>query len=63
MKDEEHLLLTTKQAAQYLGIAPEKVRELAAQEHNPLPQVWLPRAKFPYYTKDSIRKWIQSITV
>lgn len=58
---EEPLLLSTRQAARYLGIGEEKVRELTAQKRNPLPAIWLPRAKFPLYTKEILKEYVCSI--
>lgn len=59
--EEEPLLLSTRQAAKYLGVGEEKVRELTAQKRNPLPAIWLPRAKFPLYTKEILKEYVCSI--
>ncbi len=61
VSDDEPLLLSTRQAAHYLGIGEEKVRELTAQKRNPLPAIWLPRAKFPLYTKEILKEYVCSI--
>ncbi|WP_308805751.1 DNA-binding protein [Atopobium minutum] len=60
---EGPLLITTRQAARYLGIGEEKVRELTEQRYNPLPCVRLPNAKYPYYTKETLYAYIQKLAL
>lgn len=60
---DEPLLLSTRQAAKYLGVGEEKVRELTAQKRNPLPAIWLPRAKFPLYTKEILKEYVCSLAI
>lgn len=62
-RDDTHLLLTTRQAARYIGIGEDRVRELTEQAHNPLPVIYLPRARYPYYTKELIDKYFMSLAV
>ncbi|ERL15472.1 DNA-binding protein [Atopobium sp. BV3Ac4] len=57
------LLITTRQAARYLGIGEEKIRELTEQKYNPLPCVRLPNAKYPYYTKETLYAYIQKLAL
>lgn len=57
----EPLLLTTRQAAAYLGIGEEKVRELTAQKRNPLPVIWLPNFRYPLYTKETLNEYMHKL--
>lgn len=63
ISEDEPLLLTTRQAAKYLGINEERVRELTAQKRHPLPAIWLPRAKYPRYTKEILKEYVCSLAV
>ncbi len=60
---EGPLLITTREAARYLGIGEEKVRELAAQKRNPLPCIRLPNSKYPYYTKETLYAYMQKLAL
>lgn len=60
---QEHLLLSTREAAKYIGVGAERVRELTEQQHNPLPAIYLPRCPFPKYTKAIIDQYFMSIAV
>lgn len=61
--DEAPLLLTTRQAAKFLGIGEERVRELSALERNPLPAIWLAGSHYPLYTKELLRNYINGLAV
>ena len=59
--EEEPLLLSTRQAAKYLGIGEERVRELSALKRNPLPAIWLAGSKYPLYTKELLREYVHGL--
>ena len=50
-----------RQAAKYLGIGEERVRELSALKRNPLPAIWLAGSKYPLYTKELLREYVHGL--
>lgn len=58
----EHYLLTTRQAAKFLGIGEVLVRTLMARKHNPLPYLNIPNCAYPYFTKEMLIKYFNSFS-
>lgn len=58
----EHYLLTTRQAAKFLGIGETLVRTLMTRKYNPLPYLNIPSCAYPYFTKEMLIKYFNSFS-
>lgn len=55
-------LLTTRQAAKFLGVGETLIRILMSREHNPLPYLNIPNCAYPYFTKEILIKYFNSFS-
>lgn len=55
-------LLTTRQAAKFLGVGETLIRTLTARKHNPLPYLNIPNCAYPYFTKEMLIKYFNSFS-
>jgi hypothetical protein len=53
-------LMTTRQAAYFLGIAEHSLRDLMHRKINPLPYINLPTSSSPKFTKQLLIEYINS---
>lgn len=56
-------LLTTRQAAAYMGVGENMIRDLSRRKYNPLPHLNVPGCKYPKYTKELLTKYFNSFVV
>ena len=56
-------LLTTRQAAEYIGVGENMIRDLSRRKYNPLPYINVPGCKYPKYTKELLTKYFSSFVV
>lgn len=56
-------LLTTRQAAEYMGVGENMIRDLTRRKYNPLPHLNVPGCKYPKYTKELLTKYFNSFVV
>lgn len=56
-------LLTTRQAAEYIGVGENMIRDLSRRKYNPLPHLNVPGCKYPKYTKELLTKYFNSFVV
>lgn len=56
-------LLTTRQAAEYIGVGENMIRDLSRRKYNPLPYINVPGCKYPKYTKELITEYFNSFVV
>lgn len=55
-------LLTTRQAAKFLGVGETLIRTLMSRKHNPLPYLNIPGAAFPRFTREILIKYFNSFS-
>lgn len=60
---ESGYLLTTRQAAKFMGVSETMIRDLTRRKYNPLPYVNVPGCKYPKYTKELLTKYFNSFIV
>ena len=56
-------LITTRQAAAYMGVGENMIRDLSRRKYNPLPHLNVPGCKYPKYTKELLTKYFNSFVV
>lgn len=56
-------LLTTRQAAEYIGVGENMIRDLSRRKYNPLPYINVPGCKYPKYTRELLTKYFNSFVV
>lgn len=60
---ESGYLLTTRQAAKFMGVSETMIRDLTRRKYNPLPYVNVPGCRYPKYTKELLTKYFNSFIV
>lgn len=66
MEDENKVatyLLTTRQAAAYVGVGENVIRNLSRRKYNPLPHINIPGCRFPKYTRELLTDYFSSLAV
>lgn len=66
MEDENKettYLLTTRQAAAYVGVGENVIRDLTRRKYNPLPHINVPGCRFPKYTRELLTDYFSSLAV
>lgn len=66
MEDENKettYLLTTRQAAAYVGVGENVIRDLSRRKYNPLPHINIPGCQYPKYTRELLTDYFSSLTV
>ena len=66
MEDENKettYLLTTRQAAAYVGVGENVIRDLTRRKCNPLPHINVPGCRFPKYTRELLTDYFSSLAV
>lgn len=66
MEDENQAttyLLTTRQAAAYVGVGENVIRDLSRRKYNPLPHINVPGCRFPKYTRELLTDYFSSLAV
>lgn len=59
MHRADKLLMTTREAARYMGISEHLLRALTRRELNSLPVVKLPGHKHPLFTKEVLDDYVK----
>lgn len=59
MRRTDKLLMTTKEAARYMGISEHLLRALTRRELNSLPVIKLPGHKHPLFTKEVLDDYVK----
>lgn len=59
-KKESGYLLTTRQAAAYMGVGENVIRDLSRRAHDPLPYINIPGTAFPRYTRQILTDYFNS---
>lgn len=55
-------LLTTRQAAKFLGVGETLIRILMSRKHNPLPYLNIPNTPYPRFTREILIKYFNSFS-
>lgn len=55
-------LLTTRQAAKFIGVGEDTLRGLMNRAHNPLPFINLPGCAYPRFTRRQLMNYIDSLS-
>lgn len=66
MEDENKkktYLLTTRQAAEYIGVGENMIRDLSRRKYNPLPHINIPGCQYPKYTRELLTDYFSSLAV
>lgn len=66
MEDENRkktYLLTTRQAAAYVGVGENMIRDLTRRKYNPLPHINIPGCQYPKYTRELLTDYFSSLAV
>ena len=66
MEDENQAttyLLTTRQAAAYVGVGENVIRNLSRRKYNPLPHINIPGCQYPKYTRELLTDYFSSLAV
>lgn len=66
MEDENQAttyLLTTRQAAAYVGVGENVIRDLSRRKYNPLPHINIPGCRYPKYTRELLTDYFSSLAV
>lgn len=61
LKEDMKLLMTTREAAKYIGISEHRFREIASMKDSPIPSLYLPHLKFPKYSRESLDRYVDDI--
>lgn len=56
-------LLTTRQAAEYIGVGENMIRDLTRRKYNPLPHINIPGCQYPKYTRELLTDYFSSLAV
>ena len=59
MRRADKLLMTTKEAAHYMGVSEHLLRALTRRELNSLPVIKLPGHKHPLFTKEVLDDYVK----
>lgn len=59
MRRTDKLLMTTREAAHYLGVSEHLLRALTRRKLNSLPVVKLPGHKHPLFTKEVLDDYVE----
>lgn len=61
LKEDMGLLLSTREAARYIGLSEKKFRELVHMKDSPIPTLYIPHVSYPKYSKESLDRYVDEI--
>lgn len=59
----DHYLLTTRQAAAWIGISEHRFRELSNSKYHPIPYIQLIAGGYRYYTVEILKEYLSSLII